>query len=178
MNEEKKNLYGFGYGCALLIPFIVTLHSLEHGLKWWVVIGLFVFLLFVVTKMVLVKPVWNSWVTLVQLCVFIFGIKQGFSSLSLFFLGLSIVIFGMAMIRVEWLKPVYTQVMKAAHLIGTVITGLILSVMFYCVFGVVGIVLRVLKKDLLDQRINTVADSYWIKREKIDFNKSHYTRQF
>jgi len=81
-------------------------------------------------------------------------------------------------LRYELLKPLYTQWMKGAHFIGNVITGLILSILFYFVFGIAGIILRLLKKDLLDQRMNYAADSYWIKKEKINFDKSHYTRQF
>jgi len=63
------------------------------------------------------------------------------------------------MVRYQLLKPLYTQWMKGAHFIGNIITGLILSVLFYFVFGVVGIILRLLKKDLLDQRLNYAADS-------------------
>lgn len=82
------------------------------------------------------------------------------------------------MLRYRSLKPFYTQWMKGAHFIGNVITGIILSVLFYFVFGIAGIVLRLLKKDLLDQKLDYAVDSYWIKKEQIDFDQSHYTRQF
>jgi hypothetical protein len=178
MDKEKKNLYGFGYGLALLIPFFVTMHNIDHGLKWWMVISLFVLLLFIVTRMVSMKSIWNIWAVVLQVCVFAFGIKQGFSNLSFVFLGLSILVLWVTFIKVEWLQPVYNQFIKVAHFIGKVITGLLLSIMFYCVFGIVGIVLRILGKDLLNRKVDHAASSHWISKDQIDFDKSHYTRQF
>ncbi|MBN1869489.1 MAG: hypothetical protein JW847_02790 [Candidatus Omnitrophica bacterium] len=81
-------------------------------------------------------------------------------------------------IKYSSLKPLYKQWMKVAHFIGAVITGIILSILFYLVFGVAGIILRILGKDLLDQKIDRSANSYWINRDKVIFNKSDYTRQF
>ena len=76
------------------------------------------------------------------------------------------------------LEPLYKQWMRVAHLIGSVITAILLSVLFYLIFGIAGIILRLLRKDLLDQRIDHAASSYWINKDQIDFNKDHYTRQF
>ena len=90
----------------------------------------------------------------------------------------AVILAAITMLRYQLLKPFYVQWMKGAHFIGNVITGFVLSVLFYLVFGVAGIVLRLLKKDLLDQRLNYAADSYWIKKEQIDFDQNHYTRQF
>lgn len=81
-------------------------------------------------------------------------------------------------IRYPLLKPLYKQWMKGAHFIGSVITGAILSVLFYVVFGIAGIILRLIKKDLLDKRIDKSVDSYWINREQVAFKRSDYTRQF
>lgn len=65
-----------------------------------------------------------------------------------------------------------------AHFIGSVITGIILSLLFYLVFGVAGIVLRLLRKDLLDQRIDRDNHSYWKSKEQTAFDKNDYARQF
>ena len=64
-----------------------------------------------------------------------------------------------ALIYVTWwdytlLKPFYKCWMAVAHLIGNVITGIILSILFYLVFGVAGLILRALKKDLLDRKLD------------------------
>jgi len=178
MEKEKKNLYAFGYGLALLIPLIVTLHGIDHGLNVWAVIGLFVLTLFMITKMVLFKPVLNIWVLIAHLTVFVLGIKQGFSNLALLFLGISVLVLLTTIIKVELLKPIYVQWMKVAHFIGTTITGLMLALMFYCIFGIVGIVLRILKKDLLNEKLEPQAKSYWIKRTKDPSGKKYYENQF
>ena len=81
-------------------------------------------------------------------------------------------------VRYPLLKPVYRQWMRVAHLIGSVITGIILSILFYLIFGVAGIVLRIIRKDLLDQRMDRGIGSYWIDRPETVFEKRDYTRQF
>jgi len=103
---------------------------------------------------------------------------QGWVAAHIVLFACILILVTITMLRYRLLKPLYTQWMKVAHLIGNIVTGLVLSILFYCVFGVVGIILRLLKKDLLDQRMNYALDSYWIKKEQIDFDQSHYTRQF
>jgi hypothetical protein len=76
------------------------------------------------------------------------------------------------------LKPFYKQWMKAAHFIGSIITGVILSILFYVVFGIAGIILRLIRKDLLDRQIDPAVNSYWRSKDQIAFEKSDYTRQF
>ena len=63
-------------------------------------------------------------------------------------------------------------------MIGAVITTAILSLVFFLVFGLVGIILRLLRKDILSQRIEPDKESYWIRRERVEFKKERYTQQF
>jgi len=76
------------------------------------------------------------------------------------------------------IKPFYKRWMVVAHFIGSVITGVLLTIIYYFVFGVAGVVLRLLKKDLLDRGLDPQARSYWIPKAKGNFQKSDYTRQF
>jgi uncharacterized membrane protein YraQ (UPF0718 family) len=76
------------------------------------------------------------------------------------------------------IKPFYKQWMKVAHAIGTVITTLILTVLYYCVFGIAGIMLRLLRKDLLDRRLDPKASTYWIARPQKSFDQVSYTKQY
>ena len=80
--------------------------------------------------------------------------------------------------RLPALKTFYKYWMKVAHFIGNVITGIILSILFYFVFTPVGIVIRILRKDLLDKKLQPEQDSYWIKRKQEEFHKEHFRRQF
>ena len=76
------------------------------------------------------------------------------------------------------LKIIYTYWMKAAGFIGHTVTLILLTLIFYLVFGVVGIVLRFLKKDLLDQSFDPLAESYWHKRDIVRFDKDRTLKQF
>jgi len=80
--------------------------------------------------------------------------------------------------RYSILRPFYRQWMRGAHFIGSIITGVVLSLLFYLVFGVAGVILRLIRKDLLDQRIDRAIDSYWINKDQAAFDKNDYTRQF
>jgi len=84
----------------------------------------------------------------------------------------------MTIFRRDLLRAFYNRWMKAARFIGKIITGLVLSLLFYLVFGFAGILLRLLRKDLLDRKIDRNINSYWIEKDQVSFDKSCYTRQF
>jgi len=76
------------------------------------------------------------------------------------------------------LKKIYDKWMIVAHGIGNVISSIILALLFYGFFSLVGIVARIMKKDFLDQKIDPDKDSYWIKTESVKFDKETYKKQF
>ncbi len=94
------------------------------------------------------------------------------------FLLTAIVMFCLTLLNVEIIRPFYRRWMKVAHAIGGVVTTIIFSVLFYAVFSAVGIVLRLMKKDLLDETLNREAGSYWSKKTLETFQKKRYTQQF
>jgi len=73
------------------------------------------------------------------------------------------------------LKFIFKYWMKAAGLIGTLVTVLILTVFFLCVITPVSIILRITGKDFMRLRSKATAGSYWIRREKAN---ELYTQQF
>ncbi len=94
-------------------------------------------------------------------------------------LGLTgIVLAAMTAIDYRFLKPLYEHWMKVARVIGMVVSTVVLSGIFFAVFGLVGIVLRLLRKDLLSRKIEPDKESYWIRRERMEFKKERYTQQF
>ncbi len=106
------------------------------------------------------------------------GLKHGWGAVSLFLL---IMASGFAIetaIDVFLLKPFYKKWMKVAHFIGNIIAGITLSILFYGIFGPVGIILRLLKKDLLERTLDNSCTTYWHSREEKKFDKKHYLRQF
>ena len=80
--------------------------------------------------------------------------------------------------KVELLKTLYVNWMKVAHVIGSVVTAIILSCIFYLIFGFVGIFLRIIRRDLLNRQLEHTSQSYWIKRNPSLFEKNRYKQQF
>lgn len=76
------------------------------------------------------------------------------------------------------LKPVYIAWMRLALVLGWINTRLILLVMFYLILTPVAAIMRLFKNDPLERKIEKGRDSYWIKKEKKDFSRLDYERQF
>jgi len=60
--------------------------------------------------------------------------------------------------------------------IGQTVNLVSLLVAFYLIFAPIGILFRLFRKDLLHQRIDKKAVSYWIKRKQDIFSKASYER--
>jgi hypothetical protein len=114
------------------------------------------------------------------ICFFIWrhSAKHGdVGPISIGFLVLAALIAIVTAINHRILKPFYDKWMIGAHFIGSVITTIILCLLFYCVFGIVGIILRIIRLDLLDEKLELERASYWMKRKK-EFNRESCTKQF
>lgn len=78
----------------------------------------------------------------------------------------------------KFLLPIHKVWMTIAVMMGWVMTRLILVVLFYLVITPVGLGARLFGKDILSQKIERDAESYWIKRGEIDIETSDYEKQF
>lgn len=76
------------------------------------------------------------------------------------------------------LKPLYNIWMGFAVVMGYFMSRLILSMMFYLIFTPVGLVMRIFGKDLLQEKIEPNAESYWIRREKRKFDPGRAEKQY
>ena len=105
--------------------------------------------------------------------------KQGGSwgPLAYGLLGLALIFAVVTTINYRLLKPVYDRWMAAAHVIGAIVSGALLTILFFIVFTLIGIILRLMQKDLLDRKINKKAASYWIRRTQ-KFDPKACTQQF
>ena len=65
------------------------------------------------------------------------------------------------------LGPVYRLWMKIGHVLGWINTRIILGVMFFLMFAPVALLLRLLGKDMLKQRLDTSATTYRIASEQL-----------
>lgn len=76
------------------------------------------------------------------------------------------------------LRPIYMGWMKFAYVLGWINMRLLLGLFFFVVLTPIGAAMRVFGKDLLDQKIEKKAGSYWKVREKQAFEKERYERLF
>ena len=78
----------------------------------------------------------------------------------------------------EVMVKFYKVWMKVVSVIGMFITALLTIFIFYIIFTPVGILLRILGKDILNLKADPKLKTYWIDRPSKEFNKSDYERQF
>ena len=187
MDKEKQNLYVFGYGLGLIIPYILIFrflshHQWTHIAKGWRVCGflvVFVAILWLLTRIKGLKPICNSWILAVQAGILSYLWQGGSIHFISFFLMAGAIIFMLySVVDVEQLRPVYDGWMWVAHKINLVLTTLVLGIMYYGVFTPVALYFRVSGKDQLDRAIDREAPSYWIRRPKKEFKPEQYTKQF
>ena len=76
------------------------------------------------------------------------------------------------------MRPVYWVWMKIAIALAWFNTRLIMFIGFYFVFTPVGIILKIMRKDLIKEKWDKGADSYWIVRPKEPFDPSRYEKQY
>ena len=118
---------------------------------------------------------------LAAICAFIavrLWMKHGFAMAPAVLLIAAVVLIFVSAMDINRLKPVYVVWMKVAHVIGGVVSTIIYGILFYAIFGVVGILMRLLGKDLLDEHADPAKTSYWVLREKKEFKQEHYQQQF
>lgn len=91
---------------------------------------------------------------------------------------LAVIFLAVTILKCERLKGFYLRWMTVARFIGRPINIIIFIVIYYAVFGIIGIILRVLGKDLLNVRWGSPSRSYWKKREEQGENIQRYRQQF
>ncbi|MFA3783701.1 SxtJ family membrane protein [Melioribacteraceae bacterium 4301-Me] len=76
------------------------------------------------------------------------------------------------------LKPLQVVWMILAVIMGFIMTRVILSILFYIVLTPIGFFMKIIGKDLLNEKINRNTHSYWNKREITEYKKEFTERQF
>jgi polyferredoxin len=104
--------------------------------------------------------------------------KGGNLTLSGSLLLFSIATFIIALSAPVLIMPLYKTLSFLGKIIGGVITTLLLSIIFYCVFTPIGVILRITNKDLLGLRIEKTKDSYWTNRDPKAPERQSMERQY
>lgn len=76
------------------------------------------------------------------------------------------------------LKPIYIGWMTFAFALGWVNTRIILGLVYYLIFTPVSLILRLLRKDILEMRIDKKVQSYWVMREPVEMDPKRYENLF
>lgn len=81
-----------------------------------------------------------------------------------------------AIVYPKALAPLKKLLDKLIFIIGW-ITGVVsLSIVFCLIFAPIGVLLKILGKDLLSEKIDKKISSYWTRRKSIIFSKESYER--
>lgn len=94
------------------------------------------------------------------------------------FFGAAGVLFFCALVVPPVLKPFQKVWMAAALLMGLLVTGVIMIVLFYGMVTPIGLAARLCGKDFLERKWESAAKSYWIRREQGETDREQYKRQF
>ena len=95
-----------------------------------------------------------------------------------YFLGISGLSLLLSLVWARGLTPVYRFMMWLAEKLAWINTRVILIVVFYLIFTPIGLVLRLIGKDLLRQKVDPKAETYWVDRHDLPFEQKWYLNQF
>lgn len=85
---------------------------------------------------------------------------------------------GVGLVLPGLLKPLFFVWMALARLLSIVNTHLLLALIFYTLFTLIGGVMRIVRYDPLDRKRSSGQATYWHRRETPLLNRKHYERQF
>ncbi len=92
--------------------------------------------------------------------------------------GSSALILVVAISAPRALYPLRRAMTAVARVIGWVNTRVLLTLTFYILFTPMGLIARLIRKDLLKIRFKSREDSYWLPHEQKEFRKEDYKHQF
>ncbi len=95
-----------------------------------------------------------------------------------YFAAVGAIFAGTGLLQPKLLRPVYQGWMTLAVIMGFVMTRVILTVLFFGLFTPMALIAKLLGKDLLQQRWDKNARTYWVMRKNGDFEPKSAERMF
>lgn len=100
-------------------------------------------------------------------------------SLTGLFFSLAIIFLLSGIIKPELLKPLYTAWMFLALILGTIMSMVIISLVYYLLMTPIGVVRRLMKsKGHYETGFNAKTDSYWISKDKSEVEPAKLEKQY
>lgn len=76
------------------------------------------------------------------------------------------------------LRPFQWFWMKLAHVLGYVMNRVLLGLIFYIIFTFVAMIMRAIKRDIMERHPDKAVESYWKLRDGEPVPAERYERQF
>ena len=86
-------------------------------------------------------------------------------SIKIWSASISIIFLILGLINSKFLTPLNVLWFKFGIILGNIFSPIVMGIIFYLVVTPIGIILRIMQKDLLNIKYNKKKESYWIKRE-------------
>ena len=110
----------------------------------------------------------------VFLIVALWPLKSG-EDIRIWSLALSIIFFSLGILNSKLLTPLNKLWFKFGILLGSIVSPIVMGIVFFLVVTPTSIIMRLLGKDLLKKNKIKSASTYWIKRDK---QQSSMKKQF
>ena len=111
---------------------------------------------------------------IVFLIVALWPLKSG-EDIRIWSLALSIIFFSLGILNSKLLTPLNKLWFKFGILLGSIVSPIVMGIVFFLVVTPTSIIMRLLGKDLLKKNKIKSASTYWIKRDK---QQSSMKKQF
>ena len=102
---------------------------------------------------------------IVFLIIAFWNFRGDFSQISALPFYISLVFLFLGLINSKLLTPLNKLWFKFGMLLGAVIAPLVMMLVFFIVVTPIGLIMKLIGKDLLNNKINKNVKSYWIKRK-------------
>lgn len=124
-----------------------------------------------------VKKEWRSFGKGLAIILAVIAVVQYFKGVSFFpcFAAAGVIVMAAALTFPLLLKPLYILFSCVGQLMGWVMTRFILSVLFFVIFTVLGLIMRFFGKRFLNVQFPVRKESLWIDKDQ---RESHYNEQF
>lgn len=117
------------------------------------------------------------------LFVFVFSVLaawqgwRGAQGLMFLWLGLAIITAGVTLLRPVWLTPLNRAWMTLGHLLGHIVSPVVLGMMYAVLIVPVGLIMRIVGRDIMHRRFTPDA-SYWQERTDGAMSTERFKNQF
>ncbi len=105
------------------------------------------------------------------------GFPEG-TPIGLILIAIAAAVFLIALVSPRPLGPAFRCWMVFARAVGWFNSRLLLSILFYLVFTPFGLIMRLIKRDVLHRDFNSSKSSFWILKEESKDGLERYTKQF